>query len=76
MPRIVVYALAVLHLGPRGAFALLAFGCDVPHPLVGSMCSGRSMRFYVIVTRCSWVVLGAESAPRIRRQSAWSGAVT
>ena len=76
MLRIAVHALAVLHLGPGIAFALLAFGCDGPESLLGSLCSPSPMRFFVVVTLCSWVVLGAASAALIHRQSAQSGSAT
>ncbi len=39
MFRQLVVALALLHLGPGAAFALLAFGCDATPPaLGGGMC--------------------------------------
>ena len=76
MLRIVVHALAVLHLGPGIAFALLAFGCDASEPLLGSMCTANSLRFFVVVTLVCWVVLGAASAVLIRSQSAPSRAAT
>ena len=76
MLRIVVHALAVLHLGPGIAFALLAFGCDASEPLLGSMCTGSPLRFFIVLTLVSWAVLGAASAVLIRSQGARLRATT
>jgi hypothetical protein len=71
MLRILFHALAVLHLGPGIAFALLAFGCDGADPALGAVCSAMSpMKFFVVVTLVSWVLLGAVSALFLRRRPA------
>jgi hypothetical protein len=38
MLRTLLYGLAILHLGPGIAFAVLAFGCDPSQPLLGAIC--------------------------------------
>lgn len=71
MLRILFHALAVLHLGPGIAFALLAFGCDGMEPALGTVCSATSpMKFFGIVTLVSWGVLGVISAWMLRRRPA------
>ena len=73
MLRILFHALAVLHLGPGIAFALLAFGCEGLEPALGLVCSATSpMRFFGIVTLVSWVLLGTLSALMLRRRPASS----
>lgn len=67
MLRILVHALAVLHLGPGIAFAVLAFGCDGVEPLLGRVCAVGTMKLFVGVTLASWLVLGLVSAVVIRR---------
>ena len=42
MFRRLVVGLALLHLGPGAAFALLAFGCDGTAPALGGGVCGRS----------------------------------
>jgi len=71
MLRILFHALAVLHLGPGIAFALLAFGCDGADPALGGLCSAASpMKFFIVVTLVSWVVLGGISALILRQGNA------
>lgn len=71
MLRILFHALAVLHLGPGIAFALLAFGCEDSAPALGAACSATSpMTFFIAATLISWVVLGAASAWMLRRAPA------
>lgn len=71
MLRILFHALAVLHLGPGIAFALLAFGCDDGAPALGAACSAASpMTFFIVVTLLSWAVLGGISALILRRAPA------
>lgn len=73
MLRILFHALAVLHLGPGIAFALLAFGCDGMEPALGTVCSATSpMKFFGIVTLVIWVLLGTLSALMLRRRPASS----
>ena len=68
MLRSLFHALAVLHLGPGIAFALLAFGCDGSDPALGALCAAASpMKLFVGVTLLSWVILGAASALFLRR---------
>lgn len=70
MLRILVHALAVLHLGPGIAFALLAFGCEGAPPPLGDACTAGPMRFFMVATVLSWLVLGGVSALLLRRSGA------
>ena len=58
MLRSLIYALTLLHLGPGLAFALLAFGCDEPPLLIGSICSLGALRSFGWLTVGSWLILG------------------
>ncbi len=70
MLRILIHALAVLHLGPGIAFALLAFGCDSSQPLLGEVCRASPMKFFFVATLIGWLVLGAISAVILKRGAA------
>lgn len=59
MLRALVYFLAVLHLGPGIAFAVLAFGCDPPQPLPGGLCERGGFGSFLQITAAAWVLLGA-----------------
>lgn len=59
MVRALVYGLTLLHLGPGLAFALLAFGCEGPAPVIGAVCSMNVLEGFAALTLGSWVVLGA-----------------
>lgn len=67
MLRLLFHALAVLHLGPGIAFALLAFGCDGPDPALGGLCGASPLRFFLAATAIAWVVLGLASFGLLRR---------
>lgn len=58
MLRALVIGLSLLHLGPGLAFALLAFGCDPPSPLLGALCSQGEIRAFGLLTVGAWWVLG------------------
>ncbi len=58
MLRALVIGLSLLHLGPGLAFALLAFGCDTPSPLLGALCSKGEIKAFGLLTLGAWVVLG------------------
>jgi hypothetical protein len=66
MLRTLFHGIAVLHLGPAIAFALLAFGCDGVDPALGRWCAAGSMKFFAVATLASWVGLGAISAVILR----------
>lgn len=58
MLRVLIYALAILHLGPGIAFAVLAFGCDAASPQLGGLCGRNAFSSFAIITLASWAVLG------------------
>jgi hypothetical protein len=76
MLRALVHPLAVLHLGPGIAFAMLAFGCDGIQTLLGSVCGASPMKFFAVVTFISWLALRTASVAFVRRQSARSASAT
>ena len=57
MLRALIYGLTILHLGPGIAFALLAFGCDQPSPLLGTLCERGPLESFAALTLTAWVVL-------------------
>ena len=69
MIRLLVTALALLHLGPAIAFGLVAFGCDGIEPALGNLCGESSLRAFAFFTAVAWAVLGAGwfIASRLRR---------
>jgi hypothetical protein len=59
MFRKLLLALALLHLGPGLAFALLAFGCDgTPPALTGGVCDGGGLGGFLWLTLLAWLLLG------------------
>ena len=66
MIRTLLYALAVLHLGPGIAFAVLAFGCDSGLPLLDALCGKSEMWSFAVLTGGRWVVLGVGAFVRLR----------
>jgi hypothetical protein len=62
MLRVLVYGLAVLHLGPGIAFAVLAFGCDPSQPYLGALCEQGSLGAFLGITLVIWLVLGLLAA--------------
>jgi hypothetical protein len=59
MLRALLYGLAILHLGPGLAFAVLSFGCDPTQPLLGALCRKDSIGAFIGLTLVLWLVLGA-----------------
>jgi hypothetical protein len=57
MLRVLIQGLAILHLGPGIAFALLAFGCDDVTPLLGAICGTGVLSSFVRITAVAWVIL-------------------
>jgi len=57
--RALLLGLALLHLGPGAAFALLAFGCDAVQPLLGSgLCAMRLLTAFAWLTSGAWLLMG------------------
>lgn len=72
MLRALLYGLAILHLGPGIAFAVLAFGCDPSRPILGAVCQGSTLAVFLGLTLAFWLLLGAGTAVMllIRRRTA------
>ena len=62
MLRALLYGLAILHLGPGIAFAVLAFGCDPSRPILGVVCQGKTLAVFLALTLTLWIVLGVGTA--------------
>lgn len=59
MFRKLLLALALLHLGPGIAFALLAFGCDgMPPGLGGGICASAGLAGFAWLTLLAWLLMG------------------
>lgn len=59
MFRKLLLALALLHLGPAAAFALLAFGCDGSAPALGrSICGRGELAAFAWLTLLAWLLMG------------------
>ena len=58
MLRALLYGLAILHLGPGIAFAVLAFGCDPSQPLLGAICKKDTISAFIGLSSIVWLVLG------------------
>jgi len=59
MFRKLLVGLALLHLGPGAAFALLAFGCDGNAPaLAGGICGKGVFAAFAGLTLLAWLVMG------------------
>lgn len=57
--RRLLLGLALLHLGPGAAFALLAFGCDGSMPaLGGSICGRNAIAAFAWLTLLAWLLMG------------------
>jgi hypothetical protein len=69
MLRVLLYALAILHLGPGIAFAVLAFGCG-DTPWLGAVCGRGEMPAFAWLTLGLWAVMGGWAAWRLRRRPA------
>lgn len=50
MLRALIFGLTILHLGPGIAFALLAFGCEAPVPVLGALCGRRAFSSFGLLT--------------------------
>jgi hypothetical protein len=72
MLRALLYGLAILHLGPGLAFAVLAFGCDPSRPILGAVCQGSTLAVFLGLTMVFWLLLGAGTAVMLllRRRAA------
>jgi hypothetical protein len=57
MPRVLLYGLTILHLGPGIAFALLAFGCDGPTPYLAAVCGTSALSSFALLTAGAWLIL-------------------
>ncbi|RVT47228.1 hypothetical protein [Rubrivivax albus] len=57
MLRVVFYALAILHLGPGIAFAVMAFGCGEV-PLLAGLCQKSEIQAFAYLTAGLWVLMG------------------
>ena len=68
MLRALLYGLAILHLGPGIAFAVLAFGCDPARPILGVVCQGNTLAVFLGLTLALWLVLGAGTAVVLARR--------
>lgn len=73
MLRILVTALALLHLGPGIAFALLAFGCDEGHAWLGAICAGSQLRNFALLTLGAWAVMVPVAVVWVRRANGREG---
>jgi hypothetical protein len=71
MLRALLYGLAILHLGPGIAFAVLAFGCDPTQPLLGALCRRDTIGAFIGLTLSFWLLLGAGAvaSAAMRRRS-------
>lgn len=59
MFRRLLVVLALLHLGPGAAFALLAFGCDGSAPaLDGGICAKGALAAFAWLTLLAWLLMG------------------
>ena len=62
MFHLLVHGLALLHLGPGIAFAVLAFGCDPSAPMLGPLCARSGFSAFLGLTLAAWAVLVPLSA--------------
>jgi hypothetical protein len=78
MLRALLYGLAILHLGPGIAFAVLAFGCDPSQPLLGAICQKDAISAFIGLTLIFWLVLsvGAVALVVLRRPAKAASAST
>ena len=54
MLRALIYGLAILHLGPGLAFAVVAFVCDGIEPLFDSVCQQDTFGAFIKLTLMAW----------------------
>jgi hypothetical protein len=57
MLRALIYGLAILHLGPGFAFAVVAFGCDSLDPMLGAMCQQDTFALFIQLTLAAWAAM-------------------
>ena len=78
MLRALIYGLAILHLGPGLAFAVLAFGCDPSLQWLGPVCQTGTLRTFGVLTLVFWLLLSLGAAARfaLKRHTAGEGGVT
>jgi hypothetical protein len=57
MLRVLIYGLAILHLGPGLAFAVVAFGCDTLDPALGAICQQDAFALFIKLTMVAWAVM-------------------
>ena len=78
MLRALLYGLAILHLGPGLAFAVLAFGCDPSLPWLGPVCQSDTLRTFLVLTLVFWLMLsaGAVAVLALKRRAAGAGGHT
>jgi hypothetical protein len=57
MLRALIYGLAILHLGPGFAFAVVAFGCDGDSQLLSSICQQDAFAVFLKLTVIAWAVM-------------------
>ena len=78
MLRALLYGLAILHLGPGIAFAVLAFGCDPSRPILGAVCQGNTLAVFLGLTLILWIILGTGTAVvlALRRRTAKGATAT
>ena len=76
MLRALIYGLAILHLGPGLAFAVLAFGCDSSLPWLGPVCQKDTLGTLLLLTLVFWLMLsaGAVALLALQRRAAGAGA--
>ena len=74
MLRALIYGLAILHLGPGLAFAVLAFGCDPSLPWLGPVCQTDTLRTFVVLTLVLWLMLTLGAAAQLARKRRAAGA--
>jgi hypothetical protein len=70
MLRALLYGLAILHLGPGIAFAVLAFGCG-PEQFLGDLCQKDTLKVFAGLTLVLWLLLsgGAVALRALRRRA-------
>jgi hypothetical protein len=75
MLRALLYGLAILHLGPGIAFALLAFGCEGVAPYLGEACGDSVFRSFALFTVVGWLILSVGLAAVLLLRRAASSTV-
>ena len=78
MLRVLIYGLAILHLGPGLAFAVLAFGCEPSLQWMGPVCQTDTLRTFLVLTLAFWLMLtlGAAAQLALKHRAAAAGGRT